>query len=444
MSSAPALTQRRIFGFWGPLALTWLMMSVEGPFLAAVIARLARPTANLAAYGVAFAFAMLLESPIILVMSASTALVEDRETLQKLRAFTYALNGLITAAMALLLVPPVFRGITEGLIGLPPEVAELTHGACLLLLPWPAAIGYRRFYQGILIRSGLTRRVAYGTVVRLTAMGGVGLLGAFVFRLDGALVGASSLASGVCGEAVASRLMASGAVRSLLALERSPARERSAEPFTYGFIWRFYYPLALTSMLALGINPLVTFFLGRSRMALESLAVMPVVTSLVFLFGSGGLAFQETAIALVGRRWEGYGALRRYGLTLAGAAAACLAVLAFTPARALWLVDLSGLKPTLEAVAVAPIQILAVMPLFTWLLSFQRALLVAARRTSGLTWATAIEVAGVTLGLAVGIRGLSLVGATAAAIALLTGRIASVLFLAPHVAGARRAVVSPP
>ena len=44
------------------------------------------------------------------------------------------------------------------------------HVATAILIPWPAAIGYRRFYQGILVRHGLTRRVAYGTVVRLTSM----------------------------------------------------------------------------------------------------------------------------------------------------------------------------------------------------------------------------------------------------------------------------------
>ena len=48
------LTARAVAAFWAPLAATWLMMSVEGPFIAAVIARLADPTVNLAAYGVAF------------------------------------------------------------------------------------------------------------------------------------------------------------------------------------------------------------------------------------------------------------------------------------------------------------------------------------------------------------------------------------------------------
>jgi hypothetical protein len=63
------LTQPRIFRFWLPLAATWLMMAVEGPFLAAVIARLAEPTYNLAAYGVAFSLALVLEAPVIMLPS---------------------------------------------------------------------------------------------------------------------------------------------------------------------------------------------------------------------------------------------------------------------------------------------------------------------------------------------------------------------------------------
>ena len=69
MSDVPPLTLRRIFGFWLPLAATWLMMATEGPFLAAVIARLADPTYNLAAFGVAYALALVVEAPIIMMMN---------------------------------------------------------------------------------------------------------------------------------------------------------------------------------------------------------------------------------------------------------------------------------------------------------------------------------------------------------------------------------------
>ena len=141
------LTLKKIFVFWLPLAATWLMMSLEGPFLAAVIARLAEPKFNMAAYGVAFSFALIVEAPVIMIMSASTALVKDAKAFIKLRNFTYFLNTVITLLMLVGLIPTIFYFIAEDLIGLPSNVAELTHLASIILLPWPATIGYRRFYS---------------------------------------------------------------------------------------------------------------------------------------------------------------------------------------------------------------------------------------------------------------------------------------------------------
>jgi hypothetical protein len=103
-----ALTYRKIFIFWVPLAATWLMMATEGPFLAAIIARLADPKYNLAAYGVAYSFGVLIEAPIIMIMSASTALVRDRDSYLKLRNFTFTLNGICTLIMIFFVLPPVF------------------------------------------------------------------------------------------------------------------------------------------------------------------------------------------------------------------------------------------------------------------------------------------------------------------------------------------------
>ena len=74
------LTYKKIFYFWLPLAATWLMMSVEGPYLAALIARSPEPKFNLAAYGVAYSLALIIEAPIIMIMSASVALVKNKDS----------------------------------------------------------------------------------------------------------------------------------------------------------------------------------------------------------------------------------------------------------------------------------------------------------------------------------------------------------------------------
>ena len=305
------LTYKQIFIFWLPLAATWLMMSVEGPFLSAIIARMAEPKFNLAAYGVAFSLALIVEAPIIMIMSASTALVKDNFSFRKMKTFTYTLNLSITLIMLILLIPPIFNYIAIDLINLPEKVAGLTYTAVAILLPWPGAIGYRRFYQGILIRYNLTRRVAYGTIIRLFSMSAAALIFYFLFEVDGVIVGAAALSTGVTAEGIASKLMALGTLKKLKR-EETPDENK----LTYGGILAFYYPLALTSMLSLGVHPMVTFFIGQAPMALESLAVLPVINSLVFIFRSLGLSYQEVGIALLNNNAARYIKLRNFAIGL--------------------------------------------------------------------------------------------------------------------------------
>jgi len=405
------------------------MMGLEGPFLAAVIARLPEPKFNLAAYGVAFAFAILVEAPIIMIMSASTALVEDADGYRKLRNFTYTLNAIITGVMLVVLTPPTFTFIMQDLIGLPDPVARLTHVALLVLLPWPAAIGYRRFFQGLLIRAGLTRLVALGTVIRLSSMAATALVLYGGFSLPGAYVGAAALSVGVCAEALAARLMARGRVRQLLG---APVAETgTGDLLDYRRIVQFYYPLALTSVLALAVHPMLTFFMGQARFPVESLAVLPVVNSLSFIFRAMGLSYQEVAIALLGKRFEHVDELGRFAIGLALAASLGLALIGFTPLARLWYETISGLSAELTAFAVTPTRILAPIPAFAVLLSFQRAVLVQGRLTRPITAATVIEVGGIVLALLALTQGLNMVGATAAAVAFVLGRLGGNIYLVP-------------
>ena len=52
-------------------------MAIEQPFLIAFIARLENAKYNLAAFGIAYSFAIIVEAPVIMLISASTALVTE-------------------------------------------------------------------------------------------------------------------------------------------------------------------------------------------------------------------------------------------------------------------------------------------------------------------------------------------------------------------------------
>ncbi len=411
-----------IFRFWLPLQTTWLMMAIEGPLLTAIIARLAEPKLNLAAYGVAFALAIMVEAPVIMMMSASTALADSEENFRRLRNFTWILNLGITAFMLVLIFSPAWDLVINHWMRLDPQVAQLTHTSLIILLPWPAAIGYRRFYQGLLIRTGRTRLVAWGTGIRLVGMA----LTAFLFTkfttLNGAWIGASALTAGVLVEAAASRVMASGSIAEIV-------QSHKPETLSYREITRFYYPLALTSTISLMVHPMVTFFLGQSRNSLESLAVLPVINALVFIFRTPGLSFQEAAITMLGRTKENLPVVKLFAVYLGMSAALLLGLIALTPLSKVWFQQISGLSAELAAFAKLPVRILVLMPALSITLSMQRAILVHKRNTGPVTWASTLEVVGILVTLVLTLNVGDWMGATAAATAFMIGRGMGIMLL---------------
>jgi len=424
MNAKVTLSYGQIFRFWLPLAATWLMMSVEGPFLAAIIARLAAEKANLAAYGVAFAFALIAESPIIMLMSASTALCRNRESYRKLRNFSLILSICVTLLLAIFLLPPIFNLVILKLIGLPAEIATLIHTALLFLLPWPGAIGIRRFYQGILIVRHQTRRIATATLARLITMSSCALILFFYSSLAGAIIGAISLASGVVSEALLTRYLARQAITEVLQTEPETQQQLS-----YREIWDYYLPLALTPFIALSIHPLVTFFLGKSRDPLESLAVMPVIYGLTFVFRAIGLSYQEVAIALLGENRDNYLKVRNFAIILGILTSASLSLIAFTPLSRFWFQDLSGLNDLLTNFAALPLQIMAIFPALTVLICFQRSVLIVTRVTNPISVSTAIEAVGIFSVLLLAMLYFPLPGVVAASIAYVIGRLLAIAAL---------------
>jgi len=169
--------------------------------------------------------------------------------------------------------------------------------------------------------------------------------------------------------------------------------------------------------------------MARGRAPIESLAVLPVVQSLVFLFRSGGVAFQEVGVALIGRGLEHQREVGRSCRNLAAGASAALALVLFTPLADGWLRQVSGLPPDLASFALLPARLLVLLPAMEYWLSYQRSRYILTGQTRVITLATAIEVAGIALLLFVCIGWLGMIGAVAGSVAQISGRFASNLFL---------------
>ena len=262
-------------------------------------------------------------------------------------------------------------------------------------------------------------------MVRMTVIITAGML-LYSAGVRGAYVGAGAMSLAVLSEAIATRLMAASAVRALVSRDDTENGHLNLRNIS-----RFYYPLALTSLLSLGVHPFVTFFLGRSAMAVESLAVLPVVNSLVFIFRSIGLSYQEVVIALVGKQRQNFSLLRNYAVLLGSVVTVLIALIAFTPLADMWFTGFSGLDRELAGLSYLPLRIMILLPALTVLLNFQRSLFVVNGTTGPISAATAIELIGIIAVLLVCVIFLDMVGVVAASIAFVAGKGMSTLYLLP-------------
>jgi len=181
------LNQKRIFFLWVPLAAMWVFMAIEQPGINAIIARLANAKLNLAAYGVTLSISLIIESPIIQMLSAATALTDGRTNYRKLLRFMHFMAAGLTAVHLILALTPLYTLLLRQVLGIPEEIIGLAQSSFLIMIPWAGTIGYRRLYQGILIRYGRTKEISYTMFIRLAVTMSTLFLGHAFTDLAGAI-----------------------------------------------------------------------------------------------------------------------------------------------------------------------------------------------------------------------------------------------------------------
>ena len=400
-TASTPLTQRFIFRFWLPLALMWLMMALEQPILASVIARLPQPKEQLAAFGITFGLALLIEGPVIMLLTASTALAKGRQSYRQLLRFTTVVAVLITALHLLIALTPAYVFLVDVLIGAPAPLIEPSRQTFLIMFPWSALIAFRRLWQGIMIRYGRTDQVGWTMILRLVATAGTAIIGASFHILPGAPLAGLSLIAGVFTGALVSYIYATPILRGPLS-----RLEPKADRLSLGYLTRFYAPLALTNVINFVGQPILAFGLSRGRLPIESLALWPVLNSLAFLFRSIGFGYQEVVIALLHR--PNSRALHRFAWTAGIATALALAMVGATPLNRVWYGLISGLSADLVALSAAPTLLIAPTALLAFVISWQRAVIVEARRTRLITLGVVVNITILVTAMLLGLHLLAL------------------------------------
>jgi len=415
---------RRIVHTWWPLAASWLLMAAEGPVMSAIVARLADPEINLAAWsGIVWPLLLTIESPIIMLLSASTALSKDWNSYLKLRRFMMRAGVLLTALHVLIVFTPLYYVVAVELIGAPAEVIEPARLGLMIMIPWTWSIAYRRFNQGVLIRFGHSRAVGLGTLVRLSVDGLVLATGYLIHTLPGIVVATSAIAAGITSEAIYAGLRVRPVLRDQLR-QAPPA----GQPLTLRTFLEFYTPLAMTSLLTTLGQPIGSAALSRMPRALDSLAAWSVVSGLIFLLRSLGMAYNEVVITLLDEPQAAHN-LRRFATSLAVLATVLLLTIAATPLAPFWFGRVSALNPRLVTLACRSLWVALPMPALGVLQSWYQGTIVHSRRTRGITEAVAIFLLASSAILWAGVAWGQMIGLHVGLAAFVAGSLAQTIWL---------------
>lgn len=417
------LTYRAISLLYIPLALSWMLMLMEGPVVNAFLARGPDAELALAAYGVAISIILVVEAPILMMLELTIALSKSLPAFRVIRRF-YVVIGLgITALGLVLFYTPLCQVLLCGLMNIPPAIAEATVPALRILTWWSLPIGWRRIYQGVLITDGRTRIISIGTAIRLVVLSGTMVIGNSTNLLPGATLGALAMLVAVTVESGIMHWAAQATIRRRLAGAPS-----DAEVPTFRYLGVFYLPLAITTVLRQGIRPLISAGIAAAPMAALSLAAWPVAVSLTSLFWGPTMGLQQVTVALTKDR-RSWHKVSRFVLAAGLTLTASFALINFTPLLGVILRQLFGLSEQVAALVAPATKIMVLLPLSYTFHALFTGLLVRQAQTSVVRTSKALNLGIVALTLFVGLRYGDMQGSVLGAAAITVGALVEAVWL---------------
>jgi Na+-driven multidrug efflux pump len=418
-------TTHQMLTLWLPLAASQLMMVLEPSVINIGLGRTLDPELALAAYGVAFSLALLVEAPVLMLLDASVARSADRAAFRLIERFALGLGLAVTAIGLIISATPLYGVIVEGLMRIPADVAARARPTLMILSFWPLPIGWRRAQQGLLIRMGQTMAISVATVIRLVILAVALTGGLLLFPQAGALVAGLAMDLSVVVEA---GLVTWAARRALGVQAGGSTFSAKGSDLVWRGLWRFYRPLAMTSIVQQVARPLLNTGIAAAALGRESLAAWPVAWSLVILIAGPAWSLQQLSTALATGP-EANRKVWRFALSLSALFALLLGLVTLTPLYGLVMGGVYNLSPALQELARPATWLMIPFPLLLGAQGFLRGILIRGGSTKAVRSAVVVNLLTLGATIAAGALVFAPTGVVLAAAAYQAGVLAEVGWL---------------
>lgn len=377
------------------MGLSWMMMGMEGPISNVFLGQRPDQKQEAAAVLIMLSLAWWIESPIVDLLATSTALADSRKNYRMIVKFALILMFVLTVLHVLVPVTPLYDLITHQVLGVEDDVAARARPAMLGLILWSAAIAWRRFRQGILIRHGQTKSMMIGTFVRLFTLAGSGVIYSKLTRLPGATLAACTICTAVIAECAYVHWASGDLVHREFG---SHVEEDDSRPsLSMKSLAAFHFPLTLTTCVNLITIPFVAGALSRMPDGVTTKAAFLLALGFSWILRAYTYGLTEAVIAL-GQKEAQRVFLAKFCFILG--------VVASLSSFALWLLGMDkryffSVNQPAEVVNVASMTFLWMAPLglITSAQSYYRGILTYRKQTKARVWGSAAYTLVMVIGL---------------------------------------------
>jgi progressive ankylosis protein len=402
-----------------PLSLSDVTMALGDPLMTTTLAHLPNARMNIAAVGIARSLAIFFESPIIMILHASNALAPTQASRRALWRFVLLAGGGLSALLMLVALPIVFNLVGDRWFGIPLLLSPTVQRVLMLMGLWPFAIAWRRYFQGLLIHHGHSKAVAKASLFRLATVAGILGLG-FQLKMSGATIAGLSLVLGVIVEAIVVTIAAKRRSDVMAIPTTIPTKPL---PKNIPQVWRFYWPLANSMMVAWGGRTLLVGVIARSVDAPLALAAWPAAWGLVLVIANSTRMVQQIIIKYRHRVTDAR--LLNFALTVGASCSLLLLFMSTTPIGTQIIQSFIGSDRDL-ADRIRPVLLICTLnPLLVAVLNAVQGFMVSEGRTGSVNLATWLGTTAL-LGVAIVMVHRGWDGAIAAAVAMLTAMLVEI------------------
>ncbi len=423
--SMPQLTYRRLLSLFLPLALSGILYPISRPIINAALARSPDPITAIVAFAVAYSISMPLQSPMFGLRQIITALAVDRQMLRIVSRLNLTIGIGSTLAVLLVALTPLYRYIVEGLMDIPSSIARVGPLVLVVIATGPLITAGRGYYQGILVRHGISIPVGVGALGFLIVGSTLLWAGVLWTEWEGALLAAISM---MCGQLV--YLACVWRPARPIIRDRIPEHSPSIQPEqrSTNYVFRFYLPLAVSTLLMTLVEPVIQGAMARSPQAEASLAAYSVCISFIWLAGAPLWNLQQVVISEVTGR-QSLQVVHRFSILVSAVLTLLLAMLALPPVASWLFGSVIGVTGEVKTVAVDGFKWLVPAGLFMGLRSLYHGVLTCRGKTGGIQTASFVRTGALVIALVGGVSWGKVNGFLIAAGAQVISAIVEVAFL---------------